>query len=62
MPDDPIVEEVRRIRREHLAKFGGDVHKLLDDLRRRQSEKREGVVSFPSTRIEPREVPRRKSA
>jgi hypothetical protein len=62
MPEDPIVEEVRKIRREQLAKFNGDVHKLIDDLRRRQTENPEGVVSFPSTPFEPGKVSRRKSA
>ena len=28
MRDDPIVEEIRKIRREHTDKFGGDLHAI----------------------------------
>lgn len=34
MKDDPIVKEVRRIREAYAAKFGYDVAKIVEDLRR----------------------------
>jgi hypothetical protein len=34
MKDDPIVEEVRRIREAYAAKFGYDIKKIVEDLRR----------------------------
>ena len=35
---DPIVEEVRRYRMEHTRKFGGDLRRICEDLRRIQRE------------------------
>ena len=36
--NDPIVEEVRRYRMEHTRKFGGDLKRICEDLRRIQRE------------------------
>jgi hypothetical protein len=33
---DPIVEEVRRIRDEHAARFDYDIHRICEDVRREQ--------------------------
>jgi hypothetical protein len=51
MWEDPIVEEVRRIREEHAAQFGYDLKAIYDDLK--ESEKKSGrvVVSFPPKRL-----------
>ena len=38
MRDDPIVEEVRKVRDELAAKFNYDVKAIFDDLRNRQAE------------------------
>lgn len=35
MRDDPIVEEIHRIRQAMLDEFGGDVDALMDDVNRR---------------------------
>ena len=35
---DPIVEEVRRARAAYGAKFGHDLDRIVDDLRRRQEQ------------------------
>jgi hypothetical protein len=51
--EDPIVEEVRRIRRAYFAQCGNDMHKMFEDLRRRQAEHPERLVSFPSTPVKP---------
>ncbi|HEY4595130.1 MAG TPA: type II toxin-antitoxin system VapB family antitoxin, partial [Thermoanaerobaculia bacterium] len=45
---DPIVEEVRKRGQEYAAKFDFDLHKMGEDLRRRQKERGAPVVSFES--------------
>jgi hypothetical protein len=37
MWNDPIVEEVRSVRKQLAAKFGFDVHSIFADLRKRQA-------------------------
>ena len=44
---DEIVEEVRRVRHEHAAKFGNDLAAIFADLRKRQRESGYKVVSLP---------------
>ena len=43
---DEIVEEVRRIRFEHAAKFDHDLKAILDDARKRQKASGRKTVSF----------------
>ena len=38
MIDNPIVDEIRRIREEILAEYGGDIHALIRDDRRKAEE------------------------
>lgn len=38
MRDDPIVEEVRRYRQQHAARYGNDLKKICEALRERQAE------------------------
>ncbi len=40
--NDPIVDEVRRIRDEHAARFNYDLHAILLDIKKR--EKKSGLV------------------
>lgn len=47
MKDDPIVAEVREIREEILASYGGDFEKMSRDVMKRQWESGHKVVSFP---------------
>ncbi|MEW6355611.1 MAG: hypothetical protein AB1696_04740 [Planctomycetota bacterium] len=49
---DPIVEEVRRIRKAHAAKFNYDLHEICRDLREQQKQGGRKVVSFPPKRIQ----------
>lgn len=49
---DEIVEEVRRIRYEHAAKFNHDLKAILDDARKRQKESGRKTVSFPPRKPE----------
>jgi hypothetical protein len=51
---DPIVEEVRRHRMEHTRKFGGDLNRIYEDLRRIQQESGCKVVSRPPKLIAPK--------
>jgi hypothetical protein len=46
MREDPIVEEVRKFRDEHAAKFGYDLRAIAEDARKRQQESGQKVVSF----------------
>jgi hypothetical protein len=43
---DPIVEEIRRIREEHAAKFNYDLDAIVRDFEKRQYESGHKVVSF----------------
>ena len=36
MIDDPIVEEIRRFRREHAAKYGNNLQRIVDALREKE--------------------------
>jgi hypothetical protein len=47
MNEDAVVAEVRRIRDEHAARFNYDVEAIAADLRKREEEHPELVVSFP---------------
>jgi hypothetical protein len=51
MFEDPIVEEIHRIRREHAAKFNNDMTAIADDIRRMERESGRTYVSFPAKRI-----------
>jgi hypothetical protein len=51
MKDDPILAEVRRIRREILASYGGDVHKMLQDAMKKQWESGCRVVTRSGKKI-----------
>ena len=47
---DEIVEEVRRIRHEHAARFNNDLDAIVADLRKSQRESGHKVVSLPPRR------------
>ncbi len=56
MTENPIVEEVHRIREQLLAEYGGDLKKYMDDVRRRTDEAaRAGrrVVTLPPRPAQP---------
>lgn len=46
MRDDPIVEEVRRIREEYAKQFGYDLNAMAADLRQREQDHRDRLVNF----------------
>lgn len=45
MIKDPIVEEVRKSRQKHAAKFNYDLRKIFEDLKSRQKETNHKIVS-----------------
>ena len=47
MEPDPIIEEVRRIRQEYAERFGYDLQAIAADLRKREQQYPERLVSFP---------------
>ncbi len=58
MPDDPSVEEVRRIRQEHAARFNYDLDAIFEDLKEQQRTSGRTYVSFPAKRIAaPKQTP-----
>ena len=44
--NDPIVDEVRRIREEHAARFDYDLRAIFDDIRKNQKLSGRTFVSF----------------
>ena len=48
--NDEIVEEVRKVRNEHAAKFDYDISAICADIRRQQKESGREIVS-PRTNI-----------
>ncbi len=51
MWNDPIVEEVRKIRQEHAARFGYDLQAILNDLKATEKLGGRKVVSLPPKRL-----------
>jgi hypothetical protein len=49
--EDPIVEEVRKLREEHAARFNYDVDAIFEDLQRLERESGWTVVSLEPKRI-----------
>jgi len=47
MITDPTVEEVRRIRQEYAARFNYEIRAMAQDLKKREQEHPERLVSFP---------------
>ena len=50
MWSDEIVEEVRRARHEHAAKFGNDLAAIFADLREKMRKSGRKIVSLPPRR------------
>lgn len=51
--NDPIVEEVRRIRAEIAARNGNDLRRIFEDARSRQGSNGRRVVSYEPADTEP---------
>jgi hypothetical protein len=50
MWDDPIVEEVRKAREEHAARFDYDLDRIFQDLKERERQSGKQVVSLSPRR------------
>jgi hypothetical protein len=48
MFDDPIIEEVRRVRQEYAKRHNYDLRAIAADLRKQEQEHPERLVSFPA--------------
>ena len=59
MRDDPIVEEVRRIRDAYAKQFDYDLDAIFDDLMRSQEARSRNMVAFSARRIPPERARRR---
>lgn len=47
MQTDPIVDAVRRVRQEYAKQFDYDLHTIASDLRKREQQHSNRLVSFP---------------
>lgn len=50
MWNDSIVEEVRKVRDEHAARFDYDLERIFQDLKEQERKRDQKVVSFPPKR------------
>ena len=50
--NDPIVEEVRRIRARIAAEHGNDLHRIFEDARRREGAEGRRVISFEQAKCD----------
>ena len=57
--DNPIVNEVRRVREEMLDSYGGDLNAMIRDLMKKQFERGREVVRLAPRRPVLRETPER---
>ncbi|TDI41800.1 MAG: hypothetical protein E2P02_14185 [Acidobacteria bacterium] len=53
MPEDPIVNEVRRVRDEHASRHGYDLRAIYKALKEREESSGREHVSYPSRKPEP---------
>jgi hypothetical protein len=51
MPDDPIVEEVRRIKEAHAARYNYDIRAMAKALREQQQRSGHKIVSLPRRHV-----------
>ena len=49
---DPVLAQVRKVREEYAAQFQGNIHAMMDDIRRRQKESGHTAVAREPKRIE----------
>lgn len=51
MLNDPIVEEIRKIRDEHAARFNYDLDAIFDDIKKSEKELGLPLVTLPPNRV-----------
>jgi hypothetical protein len=52
MWNDPIIDGIHKTRDQHAAKFGHDMHKIFEDLKRQEKESGLVTVSLPPKHVE----------
>lgn len=53
MIEDPIVDEIRRYRKEHAGKYGNDLKRIVEALKKREREsKRELLNPGPKLQLD----------
>jgi hypothetical protein len=55
MWNDPIVEEVKKAREEHAARFDYDLKRIFQDLKEREGKSGHKVVSLSPKRLQTKE-------
>ncbi|MFC2155910.1 hypothetical protein ACFLRB_05425 [Acidobacteriota bacterium] len=55
---DPIVAEVRKARNAYAKKFNYDIKAMCRDIKKRQAENPDRIVSLPPKRIMPESTPK----
>ena len=53
MKPDPIIEEIHRGRREHAAKFGNDLKRIVADYKSREGKDGHPVIRLPPRLLKP---------
>jgi len=53
MWEDPIVEEVRKVREAHAARFNDDLRAIYRDLKEQERKSGRVFVSYPPRRVQP---------
>ena len=51
--NDPIVDEVRRVREAHAARFHYDLDAIFQDIKEQEKTSGRKFVSFPPRKVEP---------
>ena len=59
MKQDPLVEEIHRVRTEIAARFGDDLAAICDDARKRQARSRAATAALPPRRPQPTRTKRK---
>ena len=54
--NDPIVDEVRRVRDEHAARFNYDLDAIFRDIKDQEKTSGRTFVSYPPRRVQPNQA------
>lgn len=54
MWEDPLIEEVRRIRQAHAARFNYNLKAIYHDLKQQEKDSGRPFVSYPARRDKPK--------
>ena len=54
--NDPIIDEIRKVREAHASQFNFDLDAIFRDIKEREKQGRRKFVSFPPRNAEPNQV------